>query len=176
MEVLLIVIIELTIEAIWIVATSLSESEKMVYSNRRSWGEASRDPSPKRKIALISSIRAFTTKRLVTCWMKTVAGKGTRRIRSEPKITFFWSVSKPLLQPNTKAANTAQIARTTAGSWMQEKVIIAQVVSSSRQSNIPMALMSTWHCSSKVEKMVLGGRIFQKNSIIFFESNYVIWV
>ena len=32
------------------------------------------------------------------------------------------------------------------------------------------------HCSSKVEKMVLGGRIFQKNSIIFFESNYVIWV
>ena len=32
------------------------------------------------------------------------------------------------------------------------------------------------HCSSKVEKMVLGGRIFQKNSIIFFESNYVIRV
>ena len=32
------------------------------------------------------------------------------------------------------------------------------------------------HCSSKVEKMVLGGGIFQIESNIFFENNFITWV
>ena len=127
----------------WIVATFLSESERMMYNNNRSWGEASREPSPKRKIALISSIWAFTTNRCVTCWMKTVAGKGTRSSSSEPRITFIDSDSEKekgsvpaepgnrstmqFVQATVRAANKGQRARTTAGNWMQGGVLLQPV-------------------------------------------------
>ena len=79
---------ELISETQWTQATSLSESEKMMYIISKSCGGASRDPSPKRKRMLQFSIWSVLMKMLATCWTKINTGKGTRRSRTTD-VNFF---------------------------------------------------------------------------------------